>query len=388
MPPEKKEERYMPPINVMLKPASGLCNMRCRYCFYADEMKNREISYYGLMSEDTLEVIVKKALEAADGVCTFGLQGGEPTLAGLNFFKKLVELQKKYNTKGLRINNALQTNGLLINEDWAKFFAENKFLVGISLDGDQSLHDLYRRDAEDKGTFDRIMHSISLLEKHGVEYNILTVVTAQTAKRIGEIYKFFERKKLRYQQYIPCLDPLESNRGEEKYSLTPELYGKFMMKLFDLWYNDVVSGKFIYIRYFENLLGMMLGMPPESCGVSGVCSRQYVVESDGSVYPCDFYMLDSYRLGSLITDSFDQLEQRRKELRFIEDSAIWPKECTTCRWVRVCRNGCRRDRILNADETIGKNYFCQSYQMFFDYAMPRLIDMCRKISQNRLGGTR
>ena len=376
----------MPPINVMLKPASGLCNLRCRYCFYADEMKNREVSSYGLMSEETLEVIVQKALAEAEGQCTFGLQGGEPTLAGLDFLKKLVELQKKYNKKNLIINNALQTNGMLIDEQWAEFFAENHFLVGVSLDGDQSLHDLYRRDADDKGTFDRVMKTVSLLEQHGVEYNILTVVTAQTAKRIGEIYKFFARKKLRYQQYIPCLDPLEADRGGEKYSLTPELYGNFMKKLFDLWYDDVVNGRFIYIRYFENLLGMMLGMPPESCGVSGVCSRQYVVEADGSVYPCDFYMLDSYKLGSLVTDSFDQLEERRKQLRFIEDSAIWPSECMNCKWVRVCRNGCRRDRIMGEDNAIGKNYFCQSYKAFFEYAMPRLSEMCRAIAQNRRCG--
>lgn len=381
-----KEEVGMPPVHIMLKPASGLCNMRCRYCFYADEMKNRAVSSYGLMSEDTLEAIVRKTEEAAEGTCTFGLQGGEPTLAGLDFFRTLTALQKKYNTKGLVIHNALQTNGFLIDERWAEFFAENGYLVGISLDGTRGLHDLYRRDAEDRGTFDRVMRSISLLERYGVEYNILTVVTAQTAKHIGEVYRFFARKNLRYQQYIPCLDPLEAARGERRYSLTPELYGRFLTKLFDLWYEDVVHGRFIYIRYFENLLGMMLGRAPESCGVSGVCSRQYVVESDGSVYPCDFYMLDEYRLGSLVTDSFEQLEQRRAELHFIEDSAVWPRKCRDCRWAGVCRDGCRRDRVPDTDQTSGLNYFCSAYQSFFSYAMPRLSSMRREILRNTSAG--
>ena len=372
----------MPPIHIMLKPASGLCNMRCRYCFYADEMKNRTTPSYGFMSRDTLEAIVCRTLESAEGECTFGLQGGEPTLAGLDFFKTLAEFQEKYNTKGLVIHNALQTNGYLIDESWAAFFAENHYLVGISLDGYDSLHNLYRRDAEDKGTFERVMHTIKLLDQYKVDYNILTVVTAQTAKHIKEVYKFFARKNLRYQQYIPCLDPLDAQRGKNKYSLTPELYGRFLTDLFDLWYDDVIHGRFIYIRYFENLLGMLLGMAPESCGVSGVCSCQYVVEADGSVYPCDFYMLDEYKLGTLTMDSFDQLKQRRQELRFIENSAVWPEQCGTCCWRSVCRNGCRRDRLLGEDGTVGLNYFCSAYQAFFSHAMPHLELLCREIVRN------
>ena len=369
----------MPAIHIMLKPASGLCNMRCRYCFYADEMKRRSTPSFGMMSLDTLEEIVRKTLQAAEVECTFGLQGGEPTLAGLDFFRALTEFQKKYNTKGLVIHNALQTNGSLIDPDWASYFAENHYLIGVSLDGYQSLHDLYRRDAEDKGTFDQVMHTVKLLDQNGVDYNVLTVVTAQTAKNIKELYRFFGRKNLRYQQYIPCLDPLDGQRGENRYSLTPALYGRFLTELFDLWYSDVIHGRFIYIRYFENLLGMLLGRAPESCGISGICSRQYVVEADGSVYPCDFYMLDEYCLGTLTTDSFEQLDQRRQELRFIEDSAVWPEQCISCRWRHVCRNGCRRDRLLGRDKTIGLNYYCSAYQTFFSYAMPRLEWLCREI---------
>ena len=157
----------MPAIHIMLKPASGLCNMRCRYCFYADEMKRRSTPSFGMMSLDTLEEIVRKTLQAAEVECTFGLQGGEPTLAGLDFFRALTEFQKKYNTKGLVIHNALQTNGSLIDPDWASYFAENHYLIGVSLDGYQSLHDLYRRDAEDKGTFDQVMHTVKLLDQYG-----------------------------------------------------------------------------------------------------------------------------------------------------------------------------------------------------------------------------
>lgn len=370
----------MPPIHVMLKPASGLCNMRCKYCFYADEMNHRAVSSYGMMSTETLEIIVRKTLALAEGECTFGFQGGEPLLAGLDFFRTLTALQKKYNTKGLKVSNALQTNGLLINEEWAAFFAENGFLLGVSLDGAQSLHDLYRRDDAGRGTFQRIMHGIELLARYQAAYNVLTVVTAQTARNIRDVYRFFARKGLRYQQYIPCLDPLGTARGQNVYSLTPAQYGNFLMKLFDLWYDDVVHGRFIYIRYFENLIGMMLGRCPESCGILGVCARQYIVEADGSVYPCDFYMMDQYRLGNLVTDSFAQLDARREALRFVENSAVWPVRCRSCRWQALCRNGCYRDRVPAEHEAVPVNFFCEAYQAFFSYAAPRLETLCREIA--------
>lgn len=365
----------MPAISVMIKPASGLCNMRCRYCFYADETENREVKSYGIMQREVLEPMLQRILAFATGECTIAFQGGEPTLAGLDFYRQVVELQKKHNTKGLVIHNAIQTNGYVINDEWAAFFAENHFLVGLSLDGTKDLHDLNRPDAEGKGTFSRVMHAAQLFDKHKVEYNILTVITADTARSIRKIYGFFDRNHFAYQQYIPCLDPIGEERGQHPYSLTPPLFEQYLKNAFDLWYQDFKRGRPKYHRYFENLLMLLAGQQPESCGVMGVCSHQFVVEADGSVYPCDFYVLDEWRLGNLATDSFEQIEAKRAELGFVQMSRYVDESCKGCKWFGLCRGGCRRDREPVVDGHLSKNYFCQAYYNFFEYAAPRLQEV-------------
>ena len=366
----------MPPLNLLIKPASGRCNMRCRYCFYADETARREVADYGLMTEETLEAVIRRSLAHAQGVCTFGFQGGEPTLRGLDFFRRAVALQQQYNVNHVRIENALQTNGTLIDEEWAQFFAENGFLIGLSIDGMASLHNKNRLDARGEGTLTRVLAAARLLRQHNVTFNVLTVVTGDTADRIDLVYDFFARHDLRWQQYIPCLDAFGENQGW----LTSEKYGQFLCRLFDRWAQDVMNGQFIYIRQFENYLGMLLGRAPETCGMTGCCGMQYTVAADGSVYPCDFYVLDAYRLGSFVTDDFDTLDKKRAELRFIEESAEKDKECLACRYYPLCRGGCRRDRD-DGTGALARTRFCESYQKFFEYALPRLIaiaERCRK----------
>lgn len=362
----------MPPLSIMIKPASGACNLSCRYCFYADEMSLRKVASYGIMDESTLENVIRKALGAADGMCSIVFQGGEPTLAGLPFFEKAVALQERYNHRRLRICNAIQTNGLLVDSKWAEFFSRNHFLVGLSLDGPKELHDRYRLDPEGKGSYNRVFHTTQLLKKHGVEFNILTVVTKQTANAIGKVYGFFDRSHLDYQQYIPCMDPLNVNGGEQPYSLGVQEYGSYLCRLFDLWYADAEQGRVKYNRTFFNYLSILQGGPPESCNMQGRCSEQYVVEADGSVYPCDFYVLDSWRLGNLNTDSFDQIDQKRTELGFIQQSKVVAEDCRGCRWYGLCRGGCRRDRLVGADGTLGKNMYCEAFRRFFEYAVPRM----------------
>ncbi len=372
----------MPPINIMIKPASGNCNMRCKYCFYKDEAANREVPSYGMMKPGVLEAVIKRSLSFAEGSCTFAFQGGEPTLAGLDFYRRAVELEQTWNVNRVRIENAIQTNGYLIDEEWAEFFAKNSFLVGISLDGPKEIHDLLRVDAGGNGTFSKVMHAIQLFKKHKVEFNILTVVTAWTCKRVQKILGFFERNDLNFQQYIPCLDPIGEERGQHQHSLTPELYEKFLKDLFDFWYRNAMSGRKGFNRYFDNLLMMLNGQAPEACGMSGICGRQYVVEADGSVYPCDFYALDKWKLGNLVSDTFEEIENKRNELRFIEISRNVHPDCINCKWIRLCRGGCRRDREPFTENIIGKNYFCSSYKNFFEYAYPRLIEVLRKLQNN------
>jgi uncharacterized protein len=324
------------------------------------------------MSLSTIECIVEKALANSQQHVSFSFQGGEPTLAGLDFFKNLIEFEQKYNHRNINISHAIQTNGYIIDDEWGKFFAQNNFMVGVSLDGDAELHDKYRKDQKDQGTHERIMRSIKILKNHQVKVNILSVVNSDIARNASRVYEFYKKNDLLYQQYIPCLDPFNEEHGPCDYSLTPQLYGLFLKQMFDCWYRDIKAGQFIYNRYFENLVGMLKGYHPESCGMLGHCLPQYVVEADGSVYPCDFYVLDQFKIGNLTTDSFTEIDQKRKQSRFIENSATIHEDCLQCKWLNICRGGCRRNREMKEIGVIGKNHYCDAYKDFFTYAFERL----------------
>lgn len=372
----------MPSIGLLLKPASGLCDLRCQYCFYRDVTEKREQASYGIMSHETLRVVLEKSLQAAKGPSSrlmLAFQGGEPTLAGLDFFRETVRLLQVLNEDRIPVDLALQTNGMSIDEQWAAFFAQNRFLIGLSLDGNGEIHDHNRPDAAGNGTFKRVMRTAELLNKYQVEFNILTVITKQIARKIQSVYQFYRKHGFVWQQYIPCLDPLGEVTGKYAWSLTPEIYGKFLCDLFDHWYRDAAEGRYVSIRQFDNYLQILLGQPPEQCGMGGVCGAQNVVEADGSVYPCDFYVLDAYRLGNLLTDSFAQIDACRDNLKFLERSTLQEK-CRKCSWLAMCRGGCRRHR----EPDLGENYFCLSYRMFFQHAFPRLRQVAEWIHQGRL----
>lgn len=355
----------MPDMNVLIKPASGLCNLECSYCFYHDETRNREVESYGRMSEETLEQIIQKTIEASERSCTLTYQGGEPTLRGLDFFKKSIELQEKYNHRGIAIHNAIQTNGMLVDEKWAAFFAKNNFLVGISLDGTEFTHNRFRIDSREEGTFWQVIEAIEKLKKHGVSFNILTVVNSLTARKIPQIYRFFSEQGYEYLQFIPCLNPIGEEDKKYDFTLTPQGYGRFLNTLFDLWYEDLLRGKTVHVQLFEEYIRMLYRQVPGVCGMLGVCTRQHVIEADGAVYPCDFYVLDQYRLGNLKLHSYKEIEKKREALGFIEESYALEAECRECRYYPLCRGGCKRYRKP-------LHCLCESYKMFFDYCLERL----------------
>lgn len=365
----------MPPLSLLIKPASSNCNLRCQYCFYHSLAENRITNSYGIMSNDTLELLVEKAFEYADISCTFAFQGGEPTLAGLDFYKRLIELVRKYKAGNVQVNYSMQTNGIAIDREWAKFLSENKFLVGLSLDGPKELHDITRVDSQGKGTFNRVMDTVALFDRYHVEYNILCVVSAYVARHISKVYSFYKKKDFRYLQFIPCLDPLNEEPGGYQYSLTPERYTQFLKRLFDEWYNDIIGGHMISIRYFDNLVGMLMGYPPESCGMSGVCTAYFVIEADGGVYPCDFYVIDEWHLGNIIEAGFGQLGASEAACNFTEASKHIDPECTRCRWYNLCRGGCRRNREPFINGTPALNYYCTSFKEFFEYSIDRLLKL-------------
>jgi uncharacterized protein len=345
--------------------------MRCGYCFYADEASKRNVAFYGHMNVSILRLIVEMALAKAKSECTFAFQGGEPTLAGLKFYQTLVKTVQEKNYKKIPIHYAIQTNGLTLNREWISFFIENNFLIGLSLDGNKEIHDSHRRERTGKGTYSNVMRAAQLLKSSEAEFNILTVVTAQLAKNITKIYGFYLRNNFLYQQYIPCLEQIGEQRGQYDYSLTPRVYGEFLCDLFGLWYNSITNGKAVYIRWFNNLVYILRGFLPEHCGMTGRCGKYYAVEADGSVYPCDFYVLDEYRLG-YISDGFEALDQKRADLRFIERSLHIDSACKNCRWFTLCRGGCRRDRDEFVDGVLPINYYCEAFKFFFERCYERL----------------
>ena len=352
----------MPPLSIMIKPASSLCNLRCKYCFYCDVAANREVFSLGKMNEATAEKLIKDALSFAEGSSVaFAFQGGEPLLAGMDYFKFFTETVKKYNTKGSEIFYSLQTNGTLIDDEWARFFTENKFLIGLSLDGDYE-GNKFRVDAGGQNSYYKIITAANKLKKHKTEFNILTVLTGYCAENAERIYKYFRSQGFHYLQFIPCLRPMGDDTDSELY-MTPKQYSDFLIRIFNLYVKDFARGNYISIRQFDNWVRMYLGERAEQCGLMGHCTHQFVVEGNGNVYPCDFYCTDEWCLGNLSEMSLEEMAKSKKAFEFIKDSIAVPEKCKNCRFYPLCRaGGCKRNKASGD--------YCESYKTFFGACLP------------------
>lgn len=361
-------------LDMLIKPASGLCNIDCEYCFYKDIMKHRKTASFGHMTRETLENIVKKAYEETEYVVTFSFQGGEPLLVGYDFYQDFFDYIDKYNVKKITTNVSVQTNGLLITEEFAKLFKKHNVLVGISLDGTSHVHNLYRYDYQKHPTFFQVIKAIEILKKHDVEFNILTVLTKHVARNIEEIYRFYKEQGFTYLQFIEAMDKNLYQTGKERYSLNNKDYYKFLKDLFTLWYHDLMNGKYISIRLFDSIIQNLLGnLQVLPCFYLGKCQNQRVIEANGDVYPCDFYCLDEYRLGNINENSFTELNEAPLLKGFIEDSIDLPEKCKQCPYLRLCRNGCKRYRVNN------KYYYCEAFKMFYDNYLPKLIKIAEMV---------
>jgi uncharacterized protein len=379
-------------LSLLIKPASSLCNLKCRYCFYHDLADSRDNKSYGIMKTDVVDRLIENALNSVEKSIVFAFQGGEPTLAGLDFFKYFIEcVNKKVLNSGkkLQINYTIQTNGINISDniEFAQFFKDNNFLVGLSLDGIKDINDFFRVDATGEGSHGRILKTAKLFDKLKIDYNILTVITAQTAKHIEKIYNHYKSLGFLYLQFIPCLEPLDKTPFTENYSITPELYEKFLMNLFRLWYNDFINNKYISIRFFDNIVRIAAGYPSEQCGTMGFCVGQFVIEADGSVFPCDFYCVDNWKTGNILEMSFEEIynspnmQKFRETSCFSNYSAEENEKCKSCKVYYLCRGGCRRDRDNKKDGVAGKNIYCESLYNFYSYAEPYLKDVVKKLKR-------
>ena len=356
----------------LVKPASSLCGLRCRYCFYEDVAQCRETKSMGIMTRETVEHLLRAAGEASQGgdVIQITFQGGEPTLAGLEFYRDFLDLERKLIPPDVSVHHSIQTNGMAITGEWAEFLRGNKVLVGLSLDGTRELHDAMRVDPNGKGTWDRAVAALKELDRAGVETNLLCVVTGPMARGPQKVYQSLKKLGNHPLQFIPCLDPLEVSRGSMPYSLSPQRYGHFLCGLFDCWYRDWQCGCYVSIRLFDDYLRLLAGLSPSTCAASGACGSYLVVEGDGSLYPCDFFVLDEWYMGNINEIGVGQAINSPRSQAFLERGYTRPQACAQCPYFVLCRGGCPRDWTMFSPR--GENYYCPAFRQFFAYALPRL----------------
>ena len=374
----------MPSLSILIKPASGLCNMRCRYCFYADVAEHREIPSYGIMNDETSEALVKRAFEFADRAVTFAFQGGEPTLAGTDYYNKFIGFVDKYNTEKIPVSYAMQTNAYFYPEGLLEILSKNHFLLGVSLDGTAVLHDMNRVDSAGEGTFKRVCDNIKKLDEYKIEYNILTVLTENNAKNIGKLYSYLRSKNYKYLQFIKHVDGFGDTEGESVFSLTVKRYASFLKTAFGYYYDDFKKGKYISVREFDNFVMLAQGRAAECCGMNGVCPANLVIEADGGAYPCDFYVLDEWRCGNIKENTVTEIMHSDAAKRFRERSYEIDAKCKKCRYYVLCRGGCARYRGIDDSGRLLRNKYCESYIDFFDLYADKIAELAQLAKQKMI----
>ena len=339
------------------------------------------------MSDEVLENFTRQYIQAQQvPVVTFTWQGGEPTLMGLDFYKKAIRFQKQYARSGMKIENTIQTNGTLLDDRWCDFFKENNFLVGISIDGGQALHDVYRKDKGGAGTFTRVVYGLELLKKHGVEFNVLSAVHAANVNHPVEVYRMLtEELGVKFLQFIPIVER-DNKKGVQKgnrvtnRSVTGKQYGEFLIKVFDEWIQRDVGE--IFVQIFEVALGKWLGRAGGLCVFDETCGLALALEHNGDLYSCDHYVEPKFRLGNIQNSNLIQLVESYKQQRFgLNKRETLPTYCLACEVRFACNGGCPKNRILHTPNgEFGLNYLCQGYQAFFkhmDEPMRRMADLLR-----------
>jgi uncharacterized protein len=357
---------------ILVKPASADCNLRCRYCFY---LATRELYPEGRrrMTGEVLEALIRSAMVGGAGVVSFCWQGGEPTLMGRVFFERALELQRRFTRPGQTAANSLQTNGLLLDDDFCRFLAQHRFLVGLSIDGTKDLHDHYRLGTKGRPSYERVRASLERLLAHGVDTNALIMVTDQTADRVEEIWRTLVALGLHHLQFIPCLelDPADPSRLAE-YSVDPKIYGQVLCQLFDLWVGDFSGGvPATFVRWFEALLFGYVGQPVPLCELRPTCGTELVVEHNGDVYSCDFFVAPEHRLGNVMRQDLLKMLGSEPQRCFGASKAQIHRDCRDCPWLSRCFGGCLKDRACDLSGQ-GRNPFCAAYRRFFEHADPTL----------------
>ena len=369
------------PLYVMLKPVGALCNLRCKYCYYLEKKDLYPHATGCLMSEEVLERFIEQYLNSQTmNEVLFTWHGGEPLMRNRNFFKRALELQRKYG-RGRPIDNCIQTNGTLLTDDWCKFFKENNFLVGISIDGPQHCQDTYRRTKDGRPTFLSVMKGISLLKKYQVEYNGMGVVNDYNVDYPLEFYHFFKSIDCRYIQFSPIVERLDGKPAP--WNVPSKKWGDFLIAVFDEWVKKDV-GTF-FIQYFDSTLANWVGRQPGVCTLAKTCGHAGVMEFNGDVYACDHFVYPEYLLGNIHTQTLTEMMYSGKQIKFGNDKQdALPSQCKTCRFLFACNGECPKNRIISTDSgETGLNYLCEGYYNYFEHVAPYMDFMKNELMAER-----
>ncbi|AAM06025.1 TPA: anaerobic sulfatase maturase [Methanosarcina acetivorans] len=379
-----------PRIHVLAKPTGAICNLACSYCFFLD----KELFYPGSrfrMSDEVLENYIRQLIAAhSSPQVTIAWQGGEPTLMGIDFYRRAIELQEKYKKPGMTFENTMQTNGTLLDDEWCRFFKENNFLIGISIDGPRELHDSYRVDKKGEGSFDMVMKGLHFLQKHGVEYNVLTTVNRANAGYPLEVYRFLrDEAKTDWIQFIPVVERIneegrtlyqKGNRVSDR-SVQPGQFGSFLSRIFDEWVRNDVGR--VFVQTFEASARRWLGLPSGMCVFEETCGMGLALEHNGDLYACDHFVEPDYLLGNIMEKEIAELAFSEKQYRFGQEKRdTLPRVCRECEVLFACRGECPKNRFLTTPSgEPGLNYLCEGWKAFFrhiDFPMQILAGLIRR----------
>ena len=362
-------------FSLLIKPASADCNLRCKYCFYIDHLE--KIKGTPRMSDEVLEKMIASYMQTnQNNNYAFGWQGGEPMIMGLKFFQNAVEFQKYYAPPKAVISNGLQTNGTLITDDFACFLGEYKFLLGVSLDGPVYIHDYYRKTICKKPTHNLVMRGIEHLRQNNVEFNILILVNNENVKNVNEIYHYLREQGSYYHQYIPCVEYNEIN-NPESFSITGEEWGNFLCDLFDQWIKEDINK--ISIRLFDSILEYLVYGRYNVCHMGQNCRQYFVIEYDGSVYPCDFFVRKDLLLGNILENKWEDILKSPIYYKFGQEKSNWHPNCVSCSFINLCHGDCQKFRVGHPQNSTILSVLCKGWKKFYTHTLPRFKIIAEKI---------
>lgn len=385
------------PLYIMTKPVGAICNLACDYCYYLEKSKLYQESPKHIMSDELLEKFIKEYIESQTmPQVLFTWHGGETLMRPLSFYQKAMELQRKY-ARGRTIDNCIQTNGTLLNDEWCRFFHDNNWLVGVSIDGPQEFHDEYRKNKQGKPSFMKVMQGINLLNKHRVEWNALAVVNDFNADYPLDFYHFFKEIGCRYIQFTPIVERIfrhddgrhlaavEEGDNEKlaDFSVTPEQWGNFLCTIFDEWVKNDVGEYFIQL--FDATLANWVGEQPGVCSLAKTCGHAGVMEFNGDVYSCDHFVFPQYKLGNIYSKTLVEMMYSDKQQQFGRNKFdSLPSQCKECQYLFACNGECPKNRFCKtASGEPGLNYLCKGYYQYFDHVAPYMDFMKKELLAER-----